>query len=181
MDENGQCTPDDAAGRDAEGDRSRRVEAVRRAVEEYPGYERPEDRRVSDESVRAALAASLAELLLHVESLEDHLSRNGQEELAQRAAQAGRHAELIRDKIEMPPYSVSPFFAARRLPEETQDRILSNDADLVEDANELRRVLSLTLSDRTDLAAFVGDLQRIIDSLTAQIDSRCSLIAEFHL
>ena len=158
---------------------SQNITLLRQALKDYPGYEQTEDRRISDETLRAYMASSLAELLSHVQSLQEYLSVNRKETLARRVGQTVTQIEFLYDKMHLAPYHASPFFTSPRLPQDIQDCILSNDLDLLGLTRKISDILEPTLDEETDFASLIDSLGTVVTDVSDKTDVRISTITEF--
>jgi len=155
------------------------TDEFRETLKEYPGYESSDDRRVSDESIRAYLSRTITEFLRHIASLETHLATRQPEVLARRARQAEAGLEMLQDKLQMTPYSYSLFFTANRLSRVLVETVVAYDRDILAECGAVRDFLGPALVEDTDFEALLNKISEIVGKLENHVEERMSAIMEF--
>jgi len=148
-------------------------------LEDYPGYGEAAERRISDESVRAAALAALENLLAHLPSLRNFLAANFKNNLLSDMGEIENVLDRASQRLEAPPYAVSLFFSARRINDETAQRIADSDWEIVLWANRAHELLRETLTTETDFNALLARLLNLALDLELRLDERFSLIGEY--
>lgn len=170
----------DVVSFESDGGISEKLGSLQQTLGDYAGYRQPEERRITDETVRASLAGTLGELLAHLQSLLDHLIAQREEGLARRLNEAETQIEFLYDKMHLAPYAVAPFFTAPRVPAYIVDSMLSHDSELVALTRRVAEILEPTLNESTDFHPVVTSVCDIVNDLSAEIDARISTITEFY-
>lgn len=148
-------------------------------LEDYPGYRESADRRISDESVRAAALAALENLLAHLPSLQNFLAANSKDNLLKDMGEIEDVLDRASQRLEAPPYAVSIFFSARQITEEATRHIVDSDWEIVLWANQVRELLRETLTAETNFEALISRLLHLALNLESRLDERFSLIGEY--
>jgi hypothetical protein len=148
-------------------------------IGEYQGYNRKEDRHVSDEAMRAHLLVTLGDLLLQLESLEAYLQQNMPEEVSAPLRELVQNVEMNVDRLQAPPYSVSLFFTMDKVPQKTRRRVAEDDLNLVKVCSEIEKVLAPTLNDSSEFTVIVNDLTGLCNRVDHYVESRLSTILEY--
>ncbi|HUT25907.1 MAG TPA: hypothetical protein VM492_16350 [Sumerlaeia bacterium] len=154
------------------------IDEVSQVLPGYAGFGHPDERRASDEALRAHLVDALRDLLRHLVSLEVHLSRVGPVHLHERLRGVQGEIETLFDRIQAAPYSFSPLFTFETLPEDVQRTMLRCDREVIGAAKRAYELLEITLTPGSDFGAVVDSAKQAAASLDAALEQRLSAIME---
>lgn len=156
------------------------IQSIRVLLPDYVGLEEPQDRRGSDEVIRAYLSRLLNLLNAHLASLESYLHARGLEPLFGKAAHIVQVAEMFSDKVQMVPYAYSLFFTIPRLPQDQQERIIADDYALLNSADKTEAIFVPTLDESSDFHGILNAIVERIAILDSCFEQRINHIMEFH-
>lgn len=154
------------------------VDEISQVLPGYAGFGHPDERRASDEALRAHLVDTVWDLLRHLVSLEVHLSRVGPVHLRDRLRDIQGEIEMLFDRIQAAPYSFSPLFTFDALPEDVQRAMLRCDREVIGAAKRVHELLEPTLTLGGDFGAVVDSAKKAAASLDAALEKRLSAIME---
>jgi hypothetical protein len=156
------------------------IQSIRVLLPDYVGLEEPQERRESDEVVRAYLSRLLHLLNAHLASLESYLHARGLEPLFGKTAHIVQMAEMFSDKVQMVPYAYSLFFTSPRLPQEQLEKIIADDYALLNFADKTETIFFPTLDENSDFHAILDTIIEKIETLDSCFEQRINHIMEFH-
>ncbi|HBF34390.1 TPA: hypothetical protein DDW35_07480 [Candidatus Sumerlaeota bacterium] len=156
------------------------IQTIRVLLPEYAGLAEPQDRKNSDEIVRAYLSRLLGLLNAHLASLRAYFRARGQDQLFGRTDQVSEVAEMFSDKVKTVPYAYSPFFTIPRLPLDQQEKIIDDDYTLLSLADKTETILLPTLDKYSDFQGILDAIAEGVATLDSYFEQRINHIMEFH-
>jgi len=152
---------------------------IRNTLPDYRGFAHLEDRRSSDDLMRAHVVRLLGDFQMHLLSLMIHLAARNLNTLKSQAGRIEQRVEMLSDKVQSAPYAFSPFFTADKVPEEIQEKMIQDDQAILAAVSEIERTLEPTLDNGTDVEALLDKASDITDALDNQVEARLNDIMMF--
>jgi hypothetical protein len=158
----------------------RTITEVRKTLPDYMGFVRLDDRKTSDDLMKAHVVRLLGDFQLHVLSLLIHVAARNQNSLKSKAGYLEQRVEMLTDKVQSAPYSFSPFFTVDKVPEDLQEKMIRDDQAILAAVGDIEELLESTLDEASDLEAIVDKASNLTDALDSQVEARLNDIMMFH-
>jgi len=153
-----------------------------RTVPGYVGYERPEDRKASDESFRRYLEASLKDTQARLLAYSSQLREKNLTTVANALGKMGKSLASVLHDLQNPIYSDSDFFSLPKAEPDVLEKTYRYDLAVQQQVKQLAEELQglsemNAASEESDWAESMARLGDLIDGLNQNLAEREFLLA----